>query len=148
MSSRYRSPDKTTSQQSRPAKCGIFITLEHWRHHIERQLYKSRTHAEITMTRLLFFSFLAVPMCTLLPAEARNMTRWVDVSCYENRCESVRVISPVFFQHRSSDGNVWKIEADCDAGRTRAHFSDGTTADWFSPGSGSVGAGMLEQVCR
>ena len=100
------------------------------------------------MIKLFVFSFLALPMCTLLPAEARNMTRWVDVSCHENRCESVKVISPVFFQHRSSDGNVWKVEADCDAGRTRAHFSDGTTADWFSPPSGSVGAAMLEQVCR
>ena len=119
-----------------------------WRHRLERQLYKIRPYAGITMTRLLVFNFLALPMCTLLPAEARNMTRWVDVSCYENRCESVRVISPVFFQHRSSDGNVWKVEADCDAGRTRAHFSDGTTADWFSPPSRSVGLAMLEQVCR
>ncbi|QNI89840.1 hypothetical protein SynROS8604_03229 [Synechococcus sp. ROS8604] len=36
-------------------------------------------------------------MCTLLPAEAWTMKRWVDVSFYENRCDSVRVISPVFF---------------------------------------------------
>ena len=100
------------------------------------------------MNRLSFFSSLALPMCALLPAEARNMTRWEDVSCYENRCESVRVISPVFFQHRSSDGHIWKVEADCNAGRTRAHFSDGTTADWFSPPSRSVGLAMLKQVCR
>ena len=100
------------------------------------------------MNKLLVISFSALSICTLLSAEARDMRRWVDVSCYKNRCESVRVISPVFFQHRSSDGNVWKVEADCDAGRTRAHFSDGTTADWFSPPSGSVGLAMLEQVCR
>ena len=25
LSSRYRSPDKTTSHQSRPAKCGVFV---------------------------------------------------------------------------------------------------------------------------
>ena len=126
----------------------IFIALKHWGHHLERQLNRWRLRAAISVNRLLVFSFLALPMCTLLPVEARNMTRWVDVSCYENRCESVKIISPVFFQHRSSDGNVWKIEADCDAGRTRAHFSDGTTADWFSPPSGSVGLAMLEQVCR
>ena len=100
------------------------------------------------MNKLLVISFSVLSTCTLLSAEARDMRRWVDVSCYENRCESVRVISPVFFQHRSSDGNVWKVEANCDAGRTRAHFSDGTTADWFSPASGSVGFAMLEQVCR
>ena len=132
----------------RPHLAGFFITPWPWRHRLERQPYKIRPYAEITMTRLLVFNFLALPMCTLLPVEARNMTRWVDVSCYENRCESVRVISPVFFQHRSSDGNVWKVEADCEEGRTRAHFSDGTTADWFSPPSGSVGFAMLEQVCR
>ena len=148
MSSRYRSPDKTISYQSIPAKCGFFAALEPWRQRLVRQLYRSRQRAEITMNRLLVFSCLALPMCTLLSAEARDMKRWVDVSCYKNRCESVRVISPVFFQHRSSDGNVWKVEADCDAGRTRAHFSDGTTADWFSPPSGSVGLAMLEQVCR
>ncbi len=51
----------------------------------------------------LVFSVLALPMCTLLPAEAWTMTRWVDVSFYENRCDSVRGISPVFFQNRSSD---------------------------------------------
>ena len=105
-------------------------------------------HTEITMRKLLIFSFLALPMCTQFPAEARNMTRWVDISCDQNRCTSARVISPIFFQHRSADGDVWKVEADCDASRTRAHFSDGTKADWFSPGSGSVGESTLKQVCQ
>ena len=100
------------------------------------------------MKKLLISSFLALPMCSQFSAEARNMSRWVDISCDQNRCTSIRVVSPVFFQHRSADGEIWKVEADCDAGRTRAHLSDGTRADWFSPSSGSVGEGMLEQVCR
>ena len=131
-----------------PRQARFLAALKHWGHRLQRQLYRCRPCAAISMNRLLVFSFLALPIFTLLPVEARTMTSWVDVSCYENSCESVKIISPVFFQHRSSDGNVWKIEADCDAGRTRAHFSDGTTADWFSPPSGSVGLAMLEQVCR
>ena len=103
---------------------------------------------EILNQNALLLSLLALPVLTHLSVEARNMTRWVDISCDQNQCDSVRIVSPVFFQHRSASGNVWKVEADCDAGRTRAHFSDGSKADWFTPPTGSVGEGMLEQVCR
>ena len=100
---------------------------------------KTALHAATLMVTQLLFT---------APIQARDMTRWVDISCYANRCESVKIVSPVFFLHRSSEGDVWTVEADCKRGRTRAVFKDGSKARWFYPPSGSTGRGMLKQVCR
>ena len=90
----------------------------------------------------------AAQLLLTAPANAGDITRWVDISCYASRCESVKIVSPVFFLHRSSEGDVWTVEADCKRGRTRAVFKDGSKARWFYPPSGSTGRGMLKQVCR
>ena len=99
--------------------------------------------------KLLLIGFLSVAFMGInRSAQARNMTRWVDISCDQGRCESVKLVSPVYFLHRSSAGDLWTVEADCERGRTRAIYSDGTKARWFVVPPGSVGEGMLEQVCR
>ena len=99
--------------------------------------------------KLLLIGFLSVTfMGSNRSVQARNMTRWVDISCDQGRCESVKLVSPVYFLHRSSDGDLWTVEADCERGRTRAIYSDGTKARWLVVPRGSVGEGMLEQVCR
>ena len=101
------------------------------------------------LKKILKLVCLYLPVMAIhLPAQARTMTRWVDISCDQDGCESVKLVSPVFFLHRSSDGDLWTVEADCDRGRTRAIFNDGTKARWFEVPPGSVGEGMLEQVCR
>lgn len=91
----------------------------------------------------------ASPFLVVTSVSARDMTAWVKTSCNQGRCTSVRIVSSsVYFKHRTPDGEVWTVQADCKRGRTRAVFSNGTKARWLKVPANSVGERMLLQVCR
>ena len=115
-----------------------------------QQLFKVwNSKRVVILKKYLILSLFALPIMAVdCPAEARTMSRWVDISCDQGGCESVKLVSPVFFLHRSSEGDLWTVEADCERGRTRAIYDDGTKARWLAVPPGSVGEAMLEQICR